>query len=140
MKIDIICVSRMRSKHQLELIDSYLKRMTWKINIREIDPRKNEEKQFLSMIKPDSALIALDEKGKNLTSIEFAKKIEATQNKQIQFLIGGADGLQSEIKAKANLSISFGQLTWPHMLVRIMLTEQLYRAQQILAGHPYHRE
>ena len=85
----------------------------------------------------------MDEKGKTLSSIEFSKHIEKIQldsTNGIQFIIGGADGLDDEIRDQARLIMSFGRQTWPHMMARVMLLEQIYRAQQILAGHPYHRE
>ena len=85
----------------------------------------------------------LDEKGKTITSSEFARDIELFQtskNGKTQIIIGGADGLSDEIRQRADLLLSFGQQTWPHMMVRIMLLEQLYRAEKIIANHPYHRE
>ncbi|MCK5659603.1 MAG: 23S rRNA (pseudouridine(1915)-N(3))-methyltransferase RlmH, partial [Alphaproteobacteria bacterium] len=95
------------------------------------------------LIKP-SFIIALDERGKTLTSPDFSKKISLWQNQapgnEITFLIGGADGFDNKIRKKADFLMSFGKQTWPHLLVRVMLLEQIYRAQQILAGHPYHRQ
>jgi 23S rRNA (pseudouridine1915-N3)-methyltransferase len=85
----------------------------------------------------------MDEHGIGLSSKEFAGKLEnlAIQGKsKVQFIIGGADGLPQSVRDRANFILSFGKQTWPHMLARVMLTEQIYRAQQIIAGHPYHRE
>ena len=85
----------------------------------------------------------MDETGDQLTSSDFARKIEQwrdTGTRELRFLIGAADGLTAEERASASLSIAFGKATWPHMLARAMLVEQLYRATSILAGHPYHRE
>jgi 23S rRNA (pseudouridine1915-N3)-methyltransferase len=85
----------------------------------------------------------MDERGKSLPSLKFADKIRDLQNQgrsHIQFIIGGADGLGDDIRKRADLLLSFGAQTWPHMLARVMLLEQIYRCQQILSGHPYHRE
>ena len=90
-----------------------------------------------------ASLIVLDEKGKSLPSTHFAKKLEDLQQLKpgkIQCVIGGADGLSEDIRRRADLLLGFGAQTWPHMLARVMLVEQIYRAQQILANHPYHRE
>ena len=91
----------------------------------------------------DSVTIVLDEKGKALSSIELAKKLEAWRDggkRQARFLIGAADGHDEQLRTKADLLMSFGPATWPHLLVRAMLAEQLFRATSILANHPYHRE
>jgi 23S rRNA (pseudouridine1915-N3)-methyltransferase len=91
----------------------------------------------------NSVTIVLDERGKPLTSIEFAKKLEAwrdTGRREAMFLIGAADGHDEAIRDRADLLLSFGPATWPHLLVRVMLAEQLFRATSILANHPYHRE
>ena len=88
-------------------------------------------------------LIALDERGKTLTSPAFADMLANWRDAghpEACFLIGGADGLAPELRAKADFSLSLGKMVWPHMLARVMLTEQLYRAASILAGSPYHRE
>lgn len=140
MNIDIICVSRMKASPHLDLIQDYQKRMRWNVTIHEIDPKKDNEGSFLKLLKSSSIIVAMDERGQNLKSIALAKKIEDFQSNHFQFLIGGADGLPQAVRDKAHFSLSFGKLTWPHMIARVMLLEQLYRAQQILAGHPYHRE
>ncbi len=87
-------------------------------------------------------LIALDERGKSFASNEFAKLLagKRDQARDVAFVIGGPDGLAPNLRASAQWNTSFGQQTWPHMLVRVMLAEQIYRAFSILAGHPYHRE
>jgi 23S rRNA (pseudouridine1915-N3)-methyltransferase len=123
--------------------------MTWDVSLREIDAPKGstsaEELPLILKALPKQAfIVALDERGATLTSPEFTKKIEIWQNQapanEIYFLIGGADGFAEEIRRKANFLLSFGKQTWPHMLVRVMLLEQIYRAQQISVGHPYHRQ
>lgn len=140
MNIDIICVSRMKTSPELDLIENYKKRMRWKVSIHEIDHKKDTPESFIKLIKPSAFVIAMDERGQNLKSITLAQTIQNTQNNHIQCLIGGADGLDKRTKEKANIMLSLGKLTWPHMLARVMLIEQLYRAQQIIAQHPYHRE
>ena len=119
--------------------------------LQEIEDRKADDKsrrkreaELITAAIPDGAtIVALDETGRNLTSREFAKRLSHwrdTGTNALVFIIGGADGLTDEIRNKATLVMSFGKSTWPHLLVRGMLAEQLYRAQQIHAGHPYHRD
>ena len=94
-------------------------------------------------LPPNSVQIVLDERGKALTSVELAKKLEGWRDsgtREARFLIGAADGHEEEQRRSADLLISFGPATWPHLLVRGMLAEQLFRATSILANHPYHRE
>jgi len=143
--IDIIAVGKLRDKALLSLWQNYTKQLRWPLALYEIDARKPDgiEEKILEKINPRSHLFILDERGKSLPSPDFAKKLEdITTNgiSTIQFIIGGADGLSDKIRQKADFLLSFGVQTWPHMLVRIMLAEQIYRARQILAGHPYHRE
>lgn len=91
----------------------------------------------------NSVTVVLDERGKALPSTEFARKIEAWRDggkREARFLIGAADGHEEELRGKADLLLSFGPATWPHLLVRPMLAEQLFRAHSILTNHPYHRE
>ena len=88
-------------------------------------------------------IVALDERGKDLSSRQLADRIAGWRDdgiRDIVFLIGGADGLDGRVRERADLLLSFGRVTWPHMLMRGMLAEQIYRAQCILAGHPYHRD
>jgi 23S rRNA (pseudouridine1915-N3)-methyltransferase len=85
----------------------------------------------------------MDERGASLPSRKFAEKFQNLQNESrsnVQFIIGGADGLNDEIRGRADFLLSFGRQTWPHMLARVMLLEQIYRVQQILKNHPYHRD
>jgi 23S rRNA (pseudouridine1915-N3)-methyltransferase len=150
MRLEIIAVGRLKQGPYAELIEDYSKRMRWDLRIVEVEAKskepaatKREETEKLSrFIEGGAVLIALDERGKNFTSHDFAKKIEGFQSisqNHLQFFIGGADGLDEGLKARAALTLSLGAQTWPHMLARVMLVEQIYRAQQILAGHPYHR-
>ena len=92
---------------------------------------------------PNSITVALDERGQALSSTELARKLEGWRDggkREVRFLIGAADGHDEQGRTSADLLLSFGPATWPHLLVRAMLSEQLFRATSILAGHPYHRE
>lgn len=148
MKINIVAVGLMKESPEKQLIDYYLKQCgkNFHISITEINPKKalskEDEADLINQkIDPSSCIIALDEKGDNISTHDLL----SIMNKQyeaygkITFIIGGADGLSQKIRTKANKILSFGKLTWPHMLVRVMLVEQLYRCQQIAANHPYHR-
>lgn len=150
-KIEIIAVGKLKQGAQADLIQEYLTRIKWPLTIHEVESKitdskaqqAQEHKLILEKLDNDGFLIILDERGKSPRSMEFAQQIEKLQNdgiEKITFIIGGADGLTDDIRQKANMMISFGHQTWPHMMVRTMLLEQIYRAQQILAGHPYHRE
>ena len=135
-----------------ELLAEYIKRLPWTVSIKELDEkrplptdqRKTREAELLLGAASDAErIIALDERGKELSSQQFARQIESWQQdgvSKLAFLIGGQDGLADSIRQKAHLTLSFGRMTWPHMLVRPLLAEQLYRAHTILTGHPYHRE
>ncbi|MGB4106753.1 MAG: 23S rRNA (pseudouridine(1915)-N(3))-methyltransferase RlmH [Alphaproteobacteria bacterium] len=151
MKIDVIAAGRLRKGPLFELCQEYQKRTRWSVNVFEIESKYtepahiqgDEARKIQELLKDDAFVIVLDERGDGLRSLDFAKTLEKLQNNgenYIQFIIGGADGLTEDVRNRANLLLSFGQQTWPHMLARVMLLEQIYRAQQILAGHPYHRE
>ncbi len=145
LSISIIAPGRMK-RHVLEpAFEDYAKRIKWSIEIIEIEAKNtaDEHQKIDDKIDPKAALIILDERGKSLPSRDFASKIENFQNQgisKIQFILGGANGLNDSIRQKAKLLLSFGAQTWPHILCRLMLVEQIYRAEQILAGHPYHRD
>ena len=151
-KIDIIASGKCKPASPFfGILDMYRQRLDMAFNIIEIDIRKgnaetikkNENEQILNFLRPESFKIALDEDGQTVTSIAFANKIRdiATHRGQshFQFVIGGADGLLPTVREKCDFLLSFGRQTWPHMMVRVMLVEQIYRTQQILKGHPYHR-
>lgn len=151
MKIDLLCIGRMKRGPQQELLDMYAKRMQWSVTVREFDSRKgdaisrqNEENAQLRLwLVPGAVVWAMDEKGKTPSSTELAAMLGDYQQQgrsHLQIMIGGADGLLQETRNRADFVLSFGRCTWPHQLVRVMLGEQLYRAQQILGGHPYHRD
>ncbi len=142
----IIAIGRLKSNsHFYTAYEEYEKRLKGKVELFEVagHTQKEELENIKSKLIPSSPLIALDETGKSLTSVEFSQKINNIQNikpGKIQFIIGGADGLDDDIRHQADLVLSFGKMTWPHMLARVMLIEQIYRAQLILTNHPYHRE
>lgn len=137
---------------EYELITEYTKRTKWPIEIKEYEEKKalsgealkNAEADLLLSNIPEKAkLVVLDEHGETLSSREFAEKLRTWQNNgadTVAFLIGGADGHGQKVKDKANLTLSFGRMTLPHFLMRIVLVEQIYRAKTILDGHPYHRD
>lgn len=147
--IHLITVGRLKSGPMKEAFDEYRKRIKWSIKLDEIDIRDGgnrqqalENQEILIGLHPNHPTFILDERGKTMASPAFAKTIEnhfENGQSNLQFVIGGADGLLDEVRARAQHLVSFGAMTWPHMMVRVMLVEQLYRAQQILAGHPYHR-
>ena len=151
LKIDVIAAGRLRKGPFFELNQKYTKRITCSLSLYEVESKQKgaaaaqaeESKKMKEYIKDNAFVIVLDEKGNGLRSLDFANTLENLQNtgeNHIQFIIGGADGLTDEIRGRANLLLSFGQQTWPHLLARVMLLEQIYRAQQIMIGHPYHRE
>lgn len=142
-QIEIIAVGRMKNTPYNDAWQEYLKRMAWPVTLHELDVRQDQEHaKIIEKIRPDAYVFALDERGKSLSSIDFAQRVQALMDQgrpAIQFIIGGADGLNDEIRKRADFLLSFGIQTWPHMMVRVMLIEQIYRARQISAGHPYHR-
>jgi len=152
MRTHILAISKWKKGPEQALFDSYVERLRPKPVLKELEVRKklsgSELKQaeadlLLDAVPKGSVIVALDERGKTMPSRAFAQKIQAWQDQgrgDIAFIIGGADGLHESVRARADLLISFGSMTWPHMLVRPMLAEQLFRAHCILAGHPYHRD
>lgn len=145
MQITIAAIGKLKDPALKSLYDEYKKRLEWKIFLHEFDGKPSSEQEgafLLGAISPSRFLITLDENGENLKSEEFAnclKNIQLYHQGKLGFVIGGANGLSKAIKERSQKSISFGRMTWPHLFVRVMLIEQLYRAQQILQNHPYHR-
>lgn len=150
MKIQIIAPGHLKKGPFFTLFEDYKKRLHLSLSITEIQVRARDEKSAMreehenifKHIDDRAYVIALDERGKTINSPDFAKQIEHCQINNvplIQCIIGGANGLSDDIRNRADLILSFGKQTWPHMMVRVMLIEQLYRTQQILAGHPYHK-
>ena len=150
MRIILISVGVVKGKSPYQdLFHTYLKRMQWSVDAVEIDTRKfsTQDAQCDKILdylnEPGGYVVALDERGKTLGSQDFSDKMSQLQMdnlSSVTFIIGGADGLTKAVRQKADFLMSFGKQTWPHQMVRVMLIEQIYRAQQILAGHPYHRE
>lgn len=155
MRLSILAIGRMPGDKKLPeraLFDTYAGRISWPLAVKELDDRKKRtgpdlkraEAALLMAAIPDGAkVVCLDERGKNLTSRGFAEHLGTWRDygiRDIAFIIGGADGLDDSVRQKADLVLSLGSLTWPHMLVRGLLAEQLFRAQCILTGHPYHRD
>ncbi len=139
MKFSILAVGKMKDRAQLDLYNDYAKRLSPPPALKELPENGDPEK----LIDENAFVIVMDERGKNLSSQELAATLQNAMNagkSTCQVLIGGANGHSDAVRARAHLLLSFGKLTWPHMLARIMLLEQLYRAKSILAGHPYHRE
>lgn len=151
MRITIAAVGRFRNNHLRGLYEDYLARLAWPVSLKEVVARKPlkadalrmEEGELLMAALPERAtLVCLDAGGRALSSTDFAARIRDWRDTGVQdlaFAIGGADGLARALLARADLKLSLGAMTWPHMLARVMLMEQLYRAQTILSGHPYHR-
>ena len=139
MLLHIVARGKIGRSPEAELVDRYLKRISWPTKVTEM-PDKGGAVQ---PIPNNSVSIALDERGKAMSSVELARKLERWRDdgkREARFLIGAADGHDEEQRKSADLLLSFGSATWPHLLVRAMLAEQLFRATSILANHPYHRE
>jgi 23S rRNA (pseudouridine1915-N3)-methyltransferase len=137
--LHIVARGKIGRSPEAELVERYLKRIPWPTKVTEL-PEKGGK---VPALPGDSVVIALDERGSSLSSMELAGKLEAWRNagkREARFLIGAADGHEQEQRRSADLLLSFGAATWPHLLVRSMLAEQLFRATSILANHPYHRE
>ncbi|HKW55370.1 MAG TPA: 23S rRNA (pseudouridine(1915)-N(3))-methyltransferase RlmH [Stellaceae bacterium] len=151
MRLHIVAVGKLKAGAHAALARHYAERLAWPLALREVEEkrplpaaelREREGALLLAAAPPGAVLVALDERGKIFTSSAFAQKLAQWRDSgtaDLAFLIGGADGLSEGVRQKAQLVLSLGAMTWPHLLVRGMLLEQLYRAQQILAGHPYHR-
>ena len=143
--IKIICVGKVKEKYLRDMIDDYAKRISkyHKIEIIElVDSNINKEKEeLLKVINTKDYNIVMDIDGNNLSSREFAEKIDKTFliNSNITFIIGGSDGISPEIKGLANYRLSFSKLTFPHQLFRGILLEQIYRAFKILNNESYHK-
>ncbi len=155
MRVRICAAGRLRGGPEAALITDYLTRFDrtgralalGPAAVVEVDDRKGGgmagEGALLSKVVPDGALLCvLDERGKVMTSPDFANQLGTWRDQgrqDVAFVIGGADGIDPALRERADAALSFGKMVWPHMLVRVMLAEQLYRAASILAGSPYHR-
>jgi 23S rRNA (pseudouridine1915-N3)-methyltransferase len=139
MRLHIIARGKIGRSPESELVDRYLKRINWPTKITELPDKGGTPPPP----ERSSRTILFDEKGNNLSSSDLAKLLERWRDDgvaEVRFCLGAADGFDDGDRATADQLIAFGQATWPHMLARAMLAEQLYRATSILANHPYHRE
>ena len=153
MRITIIALGKAGRGPEQQMIDDYLRRLPWDASVKEFEIKKpartaelrkeQEAEKIISAIPTGASVIVLDERGKHLSSRKLAEKIDNWQvmgSSNLAIIIGGADGLSETITKRADLLLAFGSLTWPHMLVRAMLSEQIYRVWSILHSHPYHRD
>jgi len=136
--LHIVARGKIGRSPEAELVDRYLKRIPWPTRMTELPERGGNAPS----LPANSVTIVLDERGKSLASTDLAKKLEAWRDggkREARFLIGAHGGHEEAERENADLLLSFGAATWPHLLVRAMLLEQLFRATSLLAGHPYHR-
>ena len=139
MLLHIIARGKIGRSPEAELVQRYVKRIAWPVKLTELPDRGGT----VPALPANSVTIALDERGEALSSTALAQRLERWRDggkREARFLIGAADGHGEEGRGGADLLLSFGPATWPHLLVRAMLAEQLFRATAILANHPYHRE
>ena len=152
MNLTILAIGKMKKNSpEQSLIDFYVRNTLWSVKIIELDEKRSlagdalkesESNLLLKHVPPKSKIVVLDERGKNISSPEFSEQLVRWQDTGFQdvvFLIGGADGHAPFLRQKADLLLSFGKMTLPHMLMRVVLCEQLYRAYTISIGHPYHK-
>lgn len=155
MRVHVIAVGRQKAGPESSLIADYVARFDrtgralglGPLSLREVEDRKGggmaAEAVLLRKAVPEGAVLCvLDERGRVESSPDFAKRLAGWRDQgrsDLAFVIGGADGIDPSLRAEADHAVSFGKMVWPHMLARVMLTEQVYRAASILAGSPYHR-
>ena len=139
MLLHIIARGKIGRSPEAELTDRYLKRIAWPLKLTELPDRGGT----MPPAQASGVTVLLDERGEPMSSVALAKILEKWRDggkREARFLIGAADGHTEQERAHADLLLSFGPATWPHLLARAMLAEQLFRATSILANHPYHRE
>ncbi len=139
MLLHIVARGKIGRSPEAELVDRYLKRIPWPTRVTELPDTGGK----VPDLQNGTRIVLLDETGENLASRTLAERLRAWRDdgvREARFLIGAADGFGDAERAGADLLLSFGRATWPHMLARAMLAEQLWRAASILANHPYHRE
>ena len=150
MKFHLIAQGKMKSGPTQELFKTYSQRLRPALQLHEIqaehaDLKKRqtlETDKIIAAVESFEYVIALDERGKLMSSPQFANLLAQWRDqgqRDVSFIIGGADGLDPDLRSKASASLSFGKMVWPHMMARLMLSEQLYRSASILAGSPYLR-
>ena len=139
MLLHIVARGKIGRSPEADLVDRYLKRIAWPTKVTELPDRGGKIPEPAA----GTAIVVLDERGKALSSMQLAGQLETWRDggkREARFLIGAADGHDQAQREGADLLLSFGPATWPHLLARAMLAEQLFRASSILANHPYHRE
>ena len=139
MLLHIVARGKIGRSPEADLVKRYLKRINWPTELTELPDRGGK----LPDRPTNSVSIVLDERGESVSSVELAKRLGDWRDngkREARFLIGAADGHDDDARSQADLLLSFGAATWPHLLARAMLAEQLFRATSILANHPYHRE
>ena len=139
MLLHIVARGRIGRSPEAELVERYLKRIAWPTRLTELPDKGGRMPEEAA----NGVTVLLDETGRALSSVELARQLEQWRDggkREARFVIGAADGHGAEARAAAGLLLSFGPATWPHLLVRAMLAEQLFRATSILANHPYHRD
>ena len=150
MKINIITIGTFKNKdYYKSLFEEYKKRINWNINLIEIKQKNyqsvdlqkiNEEKLLLEHHNTNNKLIVLDERGEIISTPDFEIKLSNFEiNGGIDFIIGGSDGLTQNVRNKADFVLSFGKMVFPHLMVRVMLMEQIYRVYTLKNNHPYHK-
>ena len=154
MQVTIIAVGRAKAGPERDLFRHYAARLRPPLALKEVEDRRaatapadvrrrREADLLLGAIPEGAVVVALDERGRNLSSAGLADRIRAWEDggaRHLALVVGGADGLDRRVRDRAHLVLALGPLTWPHMLVRGLVAEQVYRARCILLGHPYHRE
>lgn len=151
MRITIAAVGRIKRSPLSAAFDEYAKRLTWPLTVKEVEEKRPlpagqlslaESELLLAAIPQDAAVVALEPEGREMSSEAFAELLQGFQDeglRDLAFVIGGAEGLSDPLLQHARVKLSIGAMIWPHLLARVMLAEQLFRAQSILTGHPYHR-
>ncbi|MGB7335468.1 MAG: 23S rRNA (pseudouridine(1915)-N(3))-methyltransferase RlmH [Salaquimonas sp.] len=159
MRLKILTIGKMKKGPETDLLDRYLERAEkagrqlgfsgpevseWtESRLDQVELRKSEEaKTLLSGLKPGALLIAMDEHGKDYSSVELSQTLSKALDSsvpEVAFALGGPDGHAAELLKQSTLTLRMGKMTWPHQLARVMLAEQIYRSITILSGHPYHR-
>lgn len=140
MLLHVIARGKIGRSPEAELVDRYARRISWGFKVTELPDRGGT---IPAPTATPVRTVALDERGKQLTSTAFADILGRWRDdgvREARFLIGAADGHQADLRDSADILLAFGAATWPHMLARAMLAEQLWRATSILSGHPYHRD
>lgn len=139
MQLHVVARGKIARSPERELVERYAKRIAWPLKLSELPERGGTIPAPLSPCRH----VVLDERGRDLTSAEFAAQLARWRDdgvREARFWIGAADGHDEGLRDSADLLLRFGAATWPHLLARAMLMEQVWRATSIIAGHPYHRE